>query len=151
MNGSNSAGTDRATWWEAALMIRGQTEADQRNIRAIWIWSFVWAISFSAVMIALESLPQLRGLFAWLLATIPIVVSVLLLGALLRFLREADEFMRKVQLEGIAMGYGAGSIFCMGYFTLEQVGAPELSMIFALLPLTFGWAVGSFLVAYRYR
>jgi hypothetical protein len=151
MNGSNTASAGRATWWEAALMIRGQTEADQRNIRVIWLWSFVWAAGFSAVMIALSFYPQLKGPLAWLLAMIPIALSVPLVNSLLRFLREADEFMRKVQLEGIAMGYGAGSIFCMGYFTLEQVGAPELSMIFALLPLTFGWAVGSFLVAYRYR
>lgn len=151
MNGSNSASADRATWWEAALLIRGQTEADQRNIRAIWLWSFVWAAGFSAVMIALKFYPQLRGPLAWLVAMIPIVLGIPLMNSLLRLLREADEFMRKVQLEGIAMGFGAGSIFCMGYHVLEQVGAPELPMIVMVVPMMFGWAVGSFLVAARYR
>jgi hypothetical protein len=151
MNGSNSASTDRTAWWQAALMIRGQTEADQRNIRVIWVWSFVSGTSFSAVFLALSFFPQLRGPFAWLLAVIPIVLGIPLVNALLRFLREADEFMRKVQLEGIAMGFGAGSVFCMGYYLLEQLGAPELPMVFALLPMTSGWAVGSFLVASRYR
>ncbi len=151
MNGSNSVSSDRATWWEAALLIRGQTEKDQRNIRAIWIWSFVWGICFCAVVIAFQSFPQLKGPFAWLLAMIPIVLSVLLVNALLRFLRDADEFMRKVQLEGIAIGYGAGSIFLVGYHTLEHVGAPALPMILAILPMVLGWVVGSFLVAYRHR
>jgi hypothetical protein len=151
MNGSNSARTNGATWWEAALMIRGQTEADQRNLRLIWIWTAVWGISFSAAMIALKSNPQLQGPFAWLLAVIPIVLGVPTVRTYLRFLREADEFMRKVQLEGIAIGYAVGSLACIGYHTLEHVGAPELPMIVALIPFASGWAVGAFLVALRYR
>lgn len=151
MNGSNSSSTDRATWWEAALLIRGQTEKDQRNIRAIWIWSLAWAIGLSAVVFALQFFPQLKGPVAWLLATIPIVLSVGLVNVLLRFLRDADEFMRKVQLEGIAIGYGAGAIFLMGYHVLEHVGARQLPMVVAILPMALGWVVGSFLVAYRHR
>ncbi len=151
MNGSKTASTDRTPWWQAALLIRGQTEADQRNIRAIWIWSFIWAAGFSAAMIALSSSQQLRGPLAWLLAMTPIALGVPLVNTLLRFLREADEFTRKVQLEGIAIGFGAGSVFCMGYHLLERVGAPALPMVFALLPMMFGWAIGSFLVAFRYR
>lgn len=151
MSGSNSARTDRATWWQAALMIRGQTETDQRNLRLIWIWTIVWAISFYAAVSALESNPQLQSPFAWLLAMIPIVLGVPTVRAYLRFIREADEFMRKVQLEGIAIGYAVGSLACIGYHTLERVGAPELPMIIAVIPLAFGWAVGAFLVAFRYR
>ena len=151
MNDTNGANGDRATWWEAALMIRGQTAADHRNIRLIWIWSLVWMVGFAAAVIPLTSFPQLRGPFAWLLAMIPIALGVPLIGALLRFLREADEFMRKVQLEGIALGFGAGSVFCVGYHTLEMVGAPHLPMVFAVVPMSVGWAVGSFLVASRHR
>jgi hypothetical protein len=146
-----STGTDRVTWWEAALLIRGQTEADQRNIRAIWIWSFVCGAGFVAAILPLQTNPEFRGPLAWLLALLPIVFSIPLVKALLRFLREADEFMRKVQLEGIAIGYCAGAIFCLGYHALEHAGAPELPMVFALFPLTLGWVVGSFLVAYRHR
>ena len=150
MSGSNSTG-DRATWWQAALLIRGQTEADQRNIRAIWVWSFVWSFSFAGPILALKFFPQLQGPFAWLLAATPIVLGVPFVNVLLRFLREADEFMRKVQLEGIAMGFGAGAMFCLCYHVLEHVGAPELPMIVAVIPMMTGWCVGSFLVAARYR
>jgi hypothetical protein len=151
MNGSNNLSADRATWWQAALMIRGQTEAEQRNIRSVWIWCFVWAAGFSAVTTALEAVPRLRGPFVWLLAMIPLALSFPLVLACLRFIREADEFMRKVQLDGIAIGFAAGFVFCMGYHALEQVGAPHLPMLVAIVPLGFGWAIGSFIVAFRYR
>ncbi|MDB6102388.1 MAG: hypothetical protein JWO52_2387 [Gammaproteobacteria bacterium] len=151
MNGSKSARGDRVKWWEAALMIRGQTEADQHNIRVFTIWCVVWGLGFWAVNFALSSFPGLRGPFAWMLGIIPIVLSVAAVRACLRFLREADEFARKVQVEGIAVGFGAGSVFCIGYFILERLGAPELPIIFAAVPMAFGWAVGALLVAARYR
>jgi hypothetical protein len=151
MNGSNIASTDRTTWWQAALLIRGQTEADQRNIQAIWVWSLIAGAGFAATVLALKFFPQLDGPLAWLLATAPSILGIGLVRATLRFLRDADEFVRKVQLEGIAWGFGAGAVFCLGYSVLEQVGAPELPIGVALVPLTFGWAIGSFVVAYRHR
>jgi drug/metabolite transporter (DMT)-like permease len=151
MNRSNSPSANRATWWQAALMIRGQTQAEQRNIRSIWIWCVVWAASFAAVTTALEAFPQLQDPFTWLLAMIPIALSFPAVLACLRFIREADEFMRKVQLDGIAIGFAAGIVFCLGYHTLEHVGAPHLPMVVATVPLIFGWAIGSFIVAFRHR
>jgi hypothetical protein len=74
------------------LLIRGQTQADQRNIGIFTAWCFAWA-----------------GFF------------------------------------------GAGQLFCMGYYFLEQFGAPRISMVFTIVPLSFGWAIGSALVASRYR
>jgi drug/metabolite transporter (DMT)-like permease len=151
MNGSNNYSANGATWWQAALMIRGQTKAEQRNIRSVWIWCLVWATGFLAVTSALAAFPQLRGPFAWLLAMIPIVLGFPAVLACVRFIREADEFMRKVQLDGIAIGFAAGCVFCLGYHTLEHVGAPHLPMIVATVPLVFGWAIGSFIVAFRHR
>ena len=81
---------------------------------------------------------------------IPIALSFPGMLACLRFIREADEFMRKVQLDGIAIGFGAGFVFCLGYPMLEHVGAPHLPIIVATVPLGFGWAIGSFSVAFRH-
>ncbi len=144
MNTSN----DGATWWQAALMICGQTRTEQRNLRAVWIWSLIWGASFLAVA---ASLPHLRGSFAWLPALLPAVLSIPVLLSYVRFIREADEFMRKVQLDGIAIGFATGSLFCMGYYMLELVGAPSLPIVIAAVPLVLGWAIGSFIVAYRHR
>jgi hypothetical protein len=151
MSGSNGSSTDRATWWQAALMIRGQTKAEQRNIRSVWIWSLAWAAGFSAVITALEAFAERLGSFAWLLAMVPIPLTIFLILANVRFIREADEFMRKVQLHGIAIGFAAGFLFCLGYPVFEQAGAPRLPMMVAAVPLGLGWMIGSFIVAYRHR
>lgn len=150
MTGSMNPSVDRASWWQAALMIRGQTKAEQRNIRSVWIWCLVWAAGFIAVKTALDAIPQLRT-FAWLLGSASIALSIPALLANIRFIREADEFMRKVQLHGIAIGFAAGFVFSMSYHVLEHLGAPHLPMIFATVPLGFGWAIGAFVVAYRHR
>jgi hypothetical protein len=151
MSGSINSSANNATWWQAALMIRGQTEAEQRNIRSVWIWCSAGAIGLPATAKVLEAFPQLTGPVAWLVAMIPIALSVTALLACLRFIREADEFMRKVQLEGIAIGFAAGFVFCVGYRMLEHAGAPPLPIIVAVVPLGFGWAIGSFIVAFRHR
>jgi hypothetical protein len=151
MNSSKTNRTGKVTWWQAALMLRGQTAVDQRNLIVFTAWCFIWAVCFCAVTFALRSLPELQQPFTWMLALIPIVVGVVTVRAFLRFLREADEFTRKVQLEGIAWGFGAGHLFCVGYFFLEMFGAPRMPMIIGIVPLTLGWAVGSALVAARYR
>jgi hypothetical protein len=82
---------------------------------------------------------------------VPIIMGVVAVRMFLRFLREADEFMRKIQIEGIAWGFGMGYLFCLGYFFLEQFGAPKISIVNAVVPMALGWAVGSLLVASRYR
>jgi uncharacterized protein YacL len=151
MNYSKDGRTEEIKWWQAALMIRGQTAADQRNIRIFTAWCFAWAVSFCVVAIALKEFPALQGPFGWMLAIIPIVLGVAAIRTFLRFLREADEFTRKVQIEGIAWGFGMGHLFCIGYFFLEQLGAPEISIVNAIVPMALGWAVGSLLVASRYR
>lgn len=79
------------------------------------------------------------------------LLGIQLVRVTLRFLRETDEFMRKAQLEGIAMSSGAGFVFCMAYFVLEQAGAPALPVLFAALPMGIGWCIGSFVVAARHR
>lgn len=151
MNDTNSASADRTTWWQAALLIRGMTEADRRNNRLFSRWCLVSAIGFCAVIFLFAYYPQLEGPVSWMLAMIPVVLAVATLRLFLRLLRQADELMRKVQVEGIAVGFGAGAIFCVGSFTLEQAGVPGLPMIIAILPMMIGWAVGALLVAWRFR
>jgi hypothetical protein len=151
MSAAKSSRGDRVSWWQAALLIRGQTEADQRNIGNFTAWCFVWAVAFGAATYVLRFFPQLPGALAWAVAMVPVLVGAFSIRSFLRFLREADEFTRKVQLEGIALGFGAGQLFCMGYYFLEQFGAPRISMVFAIVPMSFGWAIGSALVASRYR
>ncbi len=151
MNSSIGDSANKTTWWQAALMIRGQTEVDNRNIRAIYIWFITSGLSVGLVTSILSEFPEFRGPLAWGLVIVSLGLVVVAIHAHLRFLRESDEFMRKVQFEGMAIGWAAGAIFCLGSFLLESLGVPPLPMTYVLVPMTIGWAVGSLLVAARYR
>ena len=151
MNPSNNPPRREIAWWAAALMLRGQTEADDRNIKAMSLWCFALGASFVLVVSLIKNLQERPGPIAWALALVPIVLGIGSIRAFLRYLREADEFTRKVQLEGIAIGFGSGFLFGMGYHTLEMFGAPPLPMIASVVPMGFGWALGSLFVASRYR
>lgn len=151
MNASNNAPRREIVWWKAALMMRGQTEADDRNLKVFNRWCFLWASGFVLVTFLVKNFAEILGPISWALALAPFVLGIPVMRAFQRYLREADEFTRKIQLEGISLGFAAGLVFIMGYYTLEQFGAPPLPMFAAFVPMTFGWALGSLLVASRFR
>jgi hypothetical protein len=151
MNAPNGTARRQIAWWAAALLMRGQTEADDRNLKAFNGWCFLWAAGFVLVVFLVKNFGDALGPIPWVLALVPIALSFPVMRAFLRYLRQADEFTRMVQLEGIAMGYGAGFLFGMGYYTLQQFGAPPLPIIGVVVPMALGWALGSLLVASRYR
>jgi hypothetical protein len=151
MTTSNGAPRRQITWWAAALMMRGQTAADDRNLKVFNFWCFLWAAGFVLAVFLVKNFRDALGPISWVLALFPVILGFPVMRAFLRYLREADEFTRKVQLEGIAMGFGAGFLFVMGYYTFQQFGAPPLPVIAAAVPMGFGWALGSLLVASRYR
>jgi hypothetical protein len=69
----------------------------------------------------------------------------------MRFLREADELVRKIELEGLAIGFGVGVLFLLGYQLLEQVGLPEISAHKTAAVMLFAWLFGQVIARRRYR
>jgi hypothetical protein len=79
---------------------------------------------------------------------------VLALGAFhayVRFLRMADELTRLVQLQGMAVAFGATILFLFNWELLERVGAPALDPSDAVLVPMLAWVVGMLVAARRYR
>ncbi|MEO7350136.1 MAG: hypothetical protein ABIW32_09825, partial [Terrimesophilobacter sp.] len=68
-----------------------------------------------------------------------------------QFSREADEFARRQLTESLAIGFGFGSALVASYGVLDMFGAPTLSWIFAFVTYMMCWAIGSAVVAMRYR
>ena len=90
------------------------------------------------------------GAAAIAVALVPVVVGFLALAAYLRFLRQADEMTRRMQLEGLAIGFGAGIVFTMGYPVLETAGWPVVPDSTPAVVLMVGWGVGQILAVRRY-
>ena len=124
---------------------------DRRNQYWILLWGLVWGVGFLAAAWALRPDVGLDGRTAWAVAIAAVALSVPPLLAYLRFLRMTDELLRKIQLEGLALGFGAGAIFGLGYPLLEEAGAPDAADSTIVVVMMIAWALGQFLGLVRYR
>ena len=129
------------------------TERDRRNRFAILRWSILLAVSVvgSAFMLRMGGSAALK----WVIAAIPIGLLIPWLLSYLRFIREADELVRQIQLEGLAVGFCAGFAFgiidsVLGHAGLPQLdAASSLSVMVAIMAL--GYAFGRVLASKRFR
>jgi hypothetical protein len=67
-----------------------------------------------------------------------------------RFLREADELLRQIHLDALAVGFGGGFVFITTYRLLERAGAHRLDINDSLLVMIVCWLVGMWRARRRY-
>ena len=127
------------------------TELDRRNQYRFTAWSFAWALTYVAASWTLKSDRELATPLTWALVAVPTLLSIVAVFAYLRFLRMADELLRKIQLDGLATGFAAGLVYIIGYQLLEAVGASPLQSDNVVLVMVFGWMLGQFVGMWRYR
>ena len=124
--------------------------ADLRNGLRIMMVSLLWAVVFvgSTWWLNAESGPT--GLAAWAIAALCAALGGLALAAFRKFLLEADELTRRIQLEGVAFGFGIGLLFSVSYQLFNNAGAPDMAMTHAGTVLVFGYVTGVLLATRRY-
>ena len=107
------------TKWKGACVT---TERDRKNQQNAVIWLFVWTLSWVFASIALKEglLPTGLPAIAAILLTALLGVATML--AYWKFLSEADELLRKIQLDALAFGFGAGWVGAVTYQLLERAG-----------------------------
>ena len=127
------------------------TAQDQRNSLRFTLWLLVWAITYVAASFALKSDMSIATPLVWLLAAIPNLVMVAAIFSYIQFLSNADELLRKIQLQGLAMGFGAAIVFVTGYQLLEAAGASEMQTDHLIIVMVFSWVAGQMYGAWHYR
>ena len=127
------------------------TAADRRNQYWFVAWTFAWALTFVVASWVLKNHREAVGVGGWALALLPNIFAIGAMLAYLKFLRNADELLRRIQLEGLAIGFGTGIIFAIGYQLLERAGAPALAVDDFMLVLCGGWVAGQLTATWRYR
>ncbi len=132
------------------------TAADRRNQARFVAWSFAWMLGFTAAAQTLKGNLsglglEVEGTKAWVVAVLPNVLAVGTVLAYVRFLRMADELTRLVQLQGLAVGWGATVVFLLNWELIEAAGAPSLDAGDALMVPIFAWAFGQLYFGWRYR
>ncbi len=126
-------------------------EADRRNGRAIIGWSLAWAVSFVVAAWLLRSGAVGAGPMAWLLAVTCAAIGIGGLLAYRRYLIEADELARRIQLEGLAFGFGVGLLIALSYELFDLAGAPSMSAATVGTVLIVCYIVGVIGATLRYR
>lgn len=127
------------------------TPRDWRNARRLLWLLAVWAVSFvgGAQVISRELVPP--GPVSWVVAALPAVLTVFVLIAYGRFLRETDELQRLIQLRSLALGFGGVWFVSTGYMLFERLGAPSLDRGDALLVMVVLYTIGVVVGQWRYR
>jgi len=98
------------------------SEKDRRNQRQIVLWSQAWIGPFLFVDLAVTHGWIESDTFA-IVATLAVtVLGIGLLLAFRRFLKDADELRRKIELDALAMTVGVGIVAGFSYSLLESAG-----------------------------
>jgi len=133
-----------------ARLCGDMTASDRRNLNRANVWLAFWLVSFAASTFIIKSEVTSTGIVGWIVAAIPTVVG---LGAMLaygRYLRQADELQRRIQLQALAVGFGVAFFFGFGYPLLEKVGAPTADISDVSVLMAFFYFVGLWLGRRRY-
>ena len=98
------------------------------------MWTGLWFISLigTQFLIRLDLVPV--GVPYWLVAALPLVIAAGALWFWLRYLREADELQRRIQLNAVAFGFGVTFFWITSYSALIAAGAPRLEQNLHMAP-----------------
>jgi hypothetical protein len=111
---------------------------DARNYSIFSRWMLAAVLTFAAATLLIDagSIPRAAG---WVLTVATVVLMIAAMRSYVVFLRQADELLRKVHLEALALAFGAGIISMMGYRLCERLGAPKLDVNDASLVMLICW------------
>jgi uncharacterized membrane protein YbhN (UPF0104 family) len=122
------------------------TPRDRSNNIRKSIWSLLHAFTLIGTLILIHTRRELfpAGTI-WVVAALPLVVAVGAIWSWVRYLREADELHRRVQLNAMAFGFGVSFFSLTSYVVLLKVGAPTLGVSYSTIP-----GLGAYFLALLY-
>ena len=128
----------------------GETARDKRNLKRFAATMFVWAIVFTGADWVQENRDVSDGL-AWALAVLPLLPAIAVFAAFIKFLRETDEMVRRVHMNGLAVGFGAGAFVVMGIQPPAIADGTSFDKELVFAAMAVGMAAGTLWSARRYR
>lgn len=129
----------------------GSGGRDLRNSLRYLLAIFVWAIFFTGGSQLIKRGLLAEGPAVWIVALLPTIAAIFVVLAYLRFLREADELQRIIQLKALAIGFGGTFFAVSGYRMLERAGAPPADLGDFTLVMAVLFSLGSVLGTWYYR
>jgi len=126
------------------------TPRDARNLRRFNLWLFAASFAYVGATAALRWRESIPEVLPWVLVGLALLLAIQAVRSYLVFLRVADELLRRIQTDALALGFGLGVIFSMLYPLLEKLGAPDLKGQAPALVMMLSWSAGIWLGTRRY-
>lgn len=125
------------------------TPRDLRNYSHFTGWLIAAMIAFAAATILIDG-QWISAAAGWALTVATIALMIIAVRAYIRFLHHADELLRKVHLDALALAFGIGAVAMMGYRLCERLGAPKLDINDPFLVMMLVWIGAQIIGARRY-
>jgi hypothetical protein len=130
---------------------RRETRAAVKLMRETLIAGVIYAASYVGAIWAIKTAAPPQWLAA-LIALAPVLLSLLMLRADLRYVRELDEMKRRMRSEAVMIATGALLVGCLAYGSLEDMaGFPHISLWWVFPIFCVLQCVANMIVHLRYR
>jgi hypothetical protein len=126
-----------------------QTPRDRRNLRGIGITQVVWVACLVANGSAFQHL--FTAQVQVLVALLPMVAGALVVWSYARFVQQADDLQKAIQLNGLAIGFGVCMVFTLAYPAVERLGLPHLEPNHFMAVGVLAYFFASVACSIRYR
>lgn len=146
----DNSDSERQSLWKSITCASG-TAQDRKNQYRFVAWCLTWAVVFTGANAFLKNNSGIPTALAWAIAILPTVIGLGAIHAYMKFLRMADELLRKMQVDGLAVGFGVGIVFALGYQVFESIGAPAIDLNDFVLVMIGGWMIGQLIAFWRYQ
>lgn len=124
---------------------------DRRNQRRIILWSFLWMAAWVVLVLAIENEWIAHGWPVVVGALVTLPPALLTLFAYRRYLREADELRRKIELDALAVAFGVGVVGGFSFFALARGGLAAMDdFLYVILAMIVTHSVGVLIGHRRY-
>lgn len=110
----------------------GLRARDARYAKPFSLLMLLWGLSFISSHLLLprgDKIMADQPLWGWVLTGITIALGGLLAWSFVRFLKNSDELMRKVQMEALAIGFGVAFVVGTSAGLLAQLGVPKVGTV----------------------
>jgi hypothetical protein len=114
------------------------------------LWMLAWAVVVGICMYLLRH-DLVASPYNWFVASIPLILIVLPLRAYYIFYRHADELIRKIQMEAVAVGFFVGVTYAMAHRLLEAAGLQPASAADTGVMMLFAFGFAQIYGAWKYR
>jgi len=125
------------------------TPRDAANLRRFNVWNIGLALCFAGSVLAIKS-DFISRAVGFVLVGLTLALGVGAIRRYVLFLREADELLRKIQLEAIAIAFGGGIVLMLGWGLLEQLGLPRIEGSLFAAAMLIAWGIGQIMGVRHY-